>query len=351
MKNNLDIKLIEKVIEIPSLSQDHKKCLAALEVLLTKLKQEKIPCKIVTLNKFPCLIAGKCNNKTAFLSHIDVVPGTTEQFTLKQKDDRILGRGVLDMKGPLVVAFSVFIELWKNNFKNFLFVVTSDEEIGGFNGAAKLSKTILKEIKEVIILDSTAGEKLVLVQKAPFHIKITHKGRLAHGSRPWEGINSVNKVAKCSLKIEKKINNNSSEKTSAAITQIQGGQATNIIPDYALSTLDIRIKSKNEIEQVTNIVNSCCKENHCQWEKIDEPLFVEISPNNSFIKKWFLCQPNRQTIVESGASDARFLVNQNLPAIITSARGGGAHTKNEWVSQKSLIKLKNILLKFCKMVE
>ena len=50
---------------------------------------------------------------------------------------------------------------------------------------------------------------------------------------------------------------------------------------------------------------------------------------------------------ESGASDARFLVNPKIPAILTSAYGGGDHTENEWVSLKSLTQLQNVLLKFC----
>lgn len=357
MKNQIDLDLLERIVKIPSLSQNHKACLESLVVLKDKLRQNKIPSQIGTVKGFPFLTAGHTGkNKTVFLSHIDVVPGKPNQFQLQEKQGKLIGRGVLDMKGPLTVALSAFIELWNLGLKNFLFVVTSDEEIGGFNGTAELSKKILKNIKNAIILDSVSGEKLVKIQKAPFHIKICHQGKSSHGSRPWEGINSVQLVADCSLNIVKQLSKNSPEETTAAITQIQGGNSINVIPNNAFSILDVRIKSKREISQIVRTINFLVQKSGCVWEKIDQPLFVEISTTNPLLQTWISSfkkntGKNCEIATESGASDARFLVSPKVPAIITSAEGGGAHSENEWVSLKSLIQLQNILLNFVKCLQ
>jgi acetylornithine deacetylase/succinyl-diaminopimelate desuccinylase-like protein len=259
------------------------------------------------------------------------------------------------MKGPLVVSLEVFIKLWKAGLRDFLFAVTADEEIGGFNGGSFLAKK-LNKTKLAIIPDSSSGEDLVICQKAPFHIKIfDNKGRAVHGSKPWEGINSAEKVGKCCLEIVQKINKNHPDKTSAAITQIHSGSAINTIPNEAFSTIDVRISRLKEIPQIFALIEKITKANNCLWEKIDEPLIFEMSPNNVFLKKWvniFQKATGRKPklVTESGASDARFFHKAGVPAIITSVIGGGAHSEKEWASLKSLKSLEKIMFEFCKSI-
>lgn len=353
MKFSLDWKILEKLIAIPTLSQDHQACLSALELLKKKLEANEVPTKIDTNNDFPFLVAGNYEKAhTLFLSHIDVVEGSKDQFKLQKSGNKIFGRGVLDMKGPLMVALSAFVSLWKNNKRNFLFAVTSDEEIGGFNGSCFLEKNILKRIKNGFILDSTAKEKLVLIQKAPFHIKITHQGKSAHGSKPWDGVNSAEKISSCAIEIAKKIYRNDPLETSATITQIHSGTSTNVIPENAFATLDIRIKDKKEINRIIKIISTISRRENCQWEKIDEPLFVKISSSDPFIKKWEetsrkLLGHVSQATTEPTASDARFLVKKKRPFIITSVEGEGAHSGNEWANIDSLENLGKMILAFC----
>jgi len=344
MNTKLDLTILKKIIEIESLSIKPVQTFNALRLIKQKLLSLKIPVQIINRQTFPVLIAGNLSNaNNLFLSHIDVVPGNKNQFIFKQNGDKIFGRGSLDMKGPLIVSLTTFIFLWQKKIQNNIFVVTSDEEIGGFNGIPVIINKFLKEIRSAIILDSSSNEKIVLIQKAPFHIKIVSKGRSSHGSKPWEGVNSVENICKCSLNIVNAINKNSKTETSAAITQLYGGTATNVIPDKASSTIDIRIKNKKEIPEIVRLIDKLTKKQNCKWLRIDEPLFVNIPKNNEFINKW---SNNIEFTVESGTSDARFLSEKNIPILITSASGNGAHTDNEWVSKSSLERLQNNLIKF-----
>ena len=139
------------------------------------------------------------------------------------------------------------------------------------------------------------------------------------------------------------LNGNTKDITSAALTQLHGGNATNVIPDSAFSTIDIRIKSKKEVNNIIKIINMFTKKENCEWKRIDKPLFVDVSNKVNSFNKW----PGiHKFTTESGTSDARFLSSMNIPILITSAIGEGAHTQNEWVSEKSLEKLQNNIIKF-----
>ena len=352
MKNEINKSLLRKIVETTSLSGETNQCLKTLKLIEMEIKKKNIPVFIDFNKGIPFLIAGNLDKASIlFLSHIDVVPAKIDSFLMKEKDGKLFGRGVLDMKGPLVSSLEAFIRLRKNGRENIVFVVTSDEEIGGFNGTAFLVKNIFKNIEMAIISDSS-GEDLVIVQKAPFHIKVFAKGKSAHGSRPWEGKNAAENLLKCCLKIIKNVNGTSHNQTSAAITQFHSGETTNKIPDKAEATIDIRIEKESEIEELIKKIKTVTKDNQCNWEKIDEPMFFEISPNNLFIKKWqkiFKKITGKKTRlkVECGASDARFLWQElKIPIIITSAIGGGAHSDEEWVEINSLNRLSETIVKF-----
>lgn len=348
----METKLIKKLIEVKSLSSDPKECLKALKIIKKEIEDNKIPVLIKVNEGQPFLIAGNLDKASIlFLSHVDVVPAKNDCFKLTIKDNKMFGRGVLDMKGPLVASLNAFVRLWKDGKKNMIFAVTTDEEIGGFKGAAFLVESMFKNIKIAIIPDS-CSEDLVLIQKAPFHIKVVAKGKSAHGSRPWEGKNAAENLLKCCNEIIINFKSNSHEESTAVVSQFHSGQAINMVPNKAEAIIDIRIKQESEVETIINNLDNSSKKFECKWKKIDEPMFFEVEKNHFFIKKWqqaFKAVHKNQVkfIVENGASDARFLWKVlKIPVIVTSIKGGGAHSKNEWVDINSLNKLSETIFKF-----
>ena len=80
--------------------------------------------------------------KTRFIlnAHIDVVPADDSLFSLKQYGDKLMGRGVSDMK----YSIALYIIALKNIYNKYgklpsvALMITSDEENGGFNGVKHL---------------------------------------------------------------------------------------------------------------------------------------------------------------------------------------------------------------------
>lgn len=353
MKNEINRSLLRKIVETASLSGETNQCLGALKLIEMEIKKKNIPIFIDFNEGVPFIIAGNLDKASIlFLCHIDVVPAKVEFFKIKIKDNKLFGRGVLDMKGPLVASLDAFIKLWKSGKENIIFAVTSDEEIGGFKGTEFLVKNIFRKIEMAIIPDSSS-EDLVLIQKAPFHIKILAKGKSAHGSKPWEGVNAAENLLKCCAEIVKKVKGNTHQSTTATICQFHSGEATNMVPNNAEAVIDIRIKQESEVKTIIKNINNSSKKFGCEWEKIDEPLFFEAEKDNFFIKKWQEAfkevhhQKQVKFIVENGASDARFLWKElRIPVIVTSVKGGGAHSNHEWADIDSLNKLSETIVKF-----
>ena len=352
MKNNINKSLLKKLVEIKSLSQETVQCLKALKLIELEVNKENIPVFIDVNEGVPFLIAGNLQQaEVLFLSHIDVVPATNEGFKFKEVDNKFFGRGVLDMKGPLVATLDAFIKLWKAGHKNIIFAVTSDEEVGGFKGAAFLAKNILGKIKMALIPDGSS-EDMVLIQKAPFHIKITARGKSAHASRPWEGINAAENLGKCCGEILAKINGKKPEETTATLCQFHSGQTTNMLPNKAEAVMDIRIKQETEVKAMVKNLNQVTKKFGCKWEQIDEALVFEIKKEQPLIKKWqqafrAIHQKEAGFVIENGASDARFLWQElKIPIIVTSAKRAGAHSHHEWVDVNSLNQLSETIVKF-----
>lgn len=351
MKTNLNYKLLENLTSIKTVSSDSQACLNALILISNLLIKNKIPTKIVKENGNSVLIAGKDSAKILLFGHVDVVSADEKDYKLRVTKERVYGRGALDMKGPLSVMITVFVSLWCKGNSNLFLIVTSDEEIGGFNGF-KIIKEYLPGNIKVCILPDTITDNIIVGQKAPFHIEIEHNGTNAHASRPWEGKNSCELLIQCCTNLIKKINNNDREKTTATITRFNSGNSINVIPDRATATIDIRINSKKEIKNVINNIRTVTKKYNCRWKPLDKPLLFEIDKKNSFISSWVkiseqLINQTPQFQTETGTSDARFLQTLKIPVIITGTEGGGAHSKNEWISIRSLNNFQQKLLTFC----
>ncbi|UMX47774.1 MAG: M20/M25/M40 family metallo-hydrolase [Candidatus Nealsonbacteria bacterium DGGOD1a] len=66
--------------------------------------------------------------------HIDTVP-VGEKYGYKIKDDKLIGRGAVDMKGPLVGILDAFIKLYNQDTEYAPYLlITCDEEANNFKG-------------------------------------------------------------------------------------------------------------------------------------------------------------------------------------------------------------------------
>ncbi len=111
-----------------------------------------------------------------FLGHCDTVPEgegwDTPPFKLTKKGNRAYGRGSADMKGAVSVMVSLANYFKEKSTATIIYVLTTDEETGGNNGA-RLILPILKEkqlLPSYIINGDANGLQVVTRRRNPFVI-------------------------------------------------------------------------------------------------------------------------------------------------------------------------------------
>ena len=121
-----------------------------------------------------------------------MVPGEESQFEPREEEDELYGRGVYDMKGALAAMMYAVEDLQNLGCEATVeLLVVPDEE--GEHGA--------KTGAEVLISNGHVGDFLITGEPTDFHIgtqakgvldlRVTMRGKSAHGSQPWLGKNAA----------------------------------------------------------------------------------------------------------------------------------------------------------------
>jgi succinyl-diaminopimelate desuccinylase len=125
--------------------------------------------------------------------HVDVVPGTPEQYSVVVRDDKLYGRGVYDMKAACVVLTSLFCEFVDKVPYTLGLQIVTDEEPGGFDGALH---QLEQGVRADFVVCGECGRtpdvfEIANETKGIVFADVTLNGRSSHGAYPWQGDNVV----------------------------------------------------------------------------------------------------------------------------------------------------------------
>lgn len=196
--------------------------------------------------------AGDPDRGTVLLTgHMDVVPAgaaawSGDPYELRRGGDRLVGRGVADMKGSLaakILAAESFLTGVNDPGEVVLgFVV--DEEFQGRGTEAMLDRGVTADwgiIGEPTDLDVCVAEKGV----ARYDVKVT--GLSAHSGRPDRGVNAIDGMRRILDRVERfhdRLEGNASHPllTSETVTttEVESAGSPNTVPDRAHATVDWR---------------------------------------------------------------------------------------------------------------
>lgn len=221
------------------------------------------------------------SNAFMFSGHIDTVPETENHKALASfRNGYIEGLGSADMKG-FVASLICNIKNFQRSHKPIIISLTSDEETD-FYGI----ETVLSEMKKRNIALSAA----IVGEPTSSNIALSHRGnsifvgkiigKACHSSTPEQGINAINLSMEAISDIEScivKHRNNA----SICITNINGGKACNVVPDECKTTISVRAKNYNSLNEVAYDLNEI-------YKKVGEKA-VKYEINNVFNIPPFEC--------------------------------------------------------------
>lgn len=322
---------------------------------------------------------GKNGPHLAFAGHTDVVPVGDEKawnfppFEGAIKDDKLYGRGAVDMKGGIacfIAAVARYLE--KNPLEGSLsLLITNDEEGPGINGSIKLLKWAADKGEKwdaAIVGEPTnpnnLGDMIKIGRRGSLSGIITVTGHQGHVAYPERAANPLDLVIKLCEALKNPVLDKGSENfepSNLEITTIDtGNTATNVIPQQSVIRFNVRYNDnwtaetlKQEIKKRLNSVKLEKKGSLVPTFKID----WVISPGGVFLTKndeLVGCLSNAIKTVtgrtpelstSGGTSDARF-IKDYCPVVEFGLVGKTMHMVDECVAIDDLEKLTKIYENF-----
>lgn len=353
------IKLTSDLIKFRSVADNLPAKEEVMKYVEEQLKMPGVKVKKYKSRGLPSLVAtfqGEDNPQIMLNGHLDVVPAAVKDFIPKVKGNRIYGRGSGDMKAgcaTMIEAMKYFVEQDKKPSLGLM--LTADEEIGGFNGVGYLVDIKKYRPKLAIIPDGGVDlSTLVINEKGVLHLKVVAKGRAAHGSRPFNGENAIDKLIDTYTNFRKELPHikQNEWKSSMSLGYIQGGEATNKVPDYAEMKLDIRFVDHKEKNRILAFIKKAVS----RYEILAQAPPLAQDKNNNYVKAYKeVVKKKTQRSIQfqrsEGASDARFFSEVGTPVISTKINCANIHGDNEWVDIRELVQFYEILVSYIKELQ
>lgn len=302
-----------------------------------------------TGNLYACVDGGIDAEPVLFSAHMDTVEPSHGKTAVVHEDGTITSDGTTvlgsdDLAG-VVAILEGLTQLKENNIPHrpieLLFSVC-EETHGGGASAFDYSK-LKSKVAYVFDMDGAPGSA---ASSAPSILtyKVKFIGKSAHaGFEAEKGIHAIKAAAKAVTLIPC---GNIEEGVTANVGVISGGKATNIVPDCAEITGEIRSFNPDKIEDKINEVISICKA--CAEEiggSIEEKHSVEVhafaTPDEIETVKRFkkVCGEmglSGETYPTFGGSDANAYAQHGVEGIVVATGMNNCHACNEYTTVDEL---------------
>ena len=304
----------------------------------------------------PNLVAvfhGSGKARVLIIAHIDTVfgPGTVAKRPFRIEADKAYGPGVGDEKAGVVNAVSALEILHQLGFKDYAtltLLIDTSEELGS-PGSTQLIETLAKQSEvEFNMEPGDPPDALTVWRKGGGDIIIQVHGRAAHaGMVPQDGRNAVVELVHQLSALQGKFPT-SGDGITVNLTTIKTGDRTNIIPDFAQATFDVRFRMPEEFDKVLAQVKSAIVPTLVPDTTVEVttkgsayPPLVENAQVEALGKRAQRIYSELGKTVElsgnGGASESAVALSVGTPALDGLGYvGAGFHTDHEWIDLTSV---------------
>jgi glutamate carboxypeptidase len=309
--------------------------------------------------KVPCLEAinrPSSDQKPAFdllfIGHMDTVfgQGTAVDRPFRRDAKRAYGPGVCDMKGGLVTMLHVAEILEETGMTDDIAIamaINSDEEIGS-RASRPWYEDLATKSRCVFVFEPwrATGER-VLHRKGNGNFDVICHGKAAHaGAAPEEGANAVIELAHQILTVKELARIDRG--TSVNVTVISGGNADNVIPDYARAAVDVRIPDADEGQRIDKCFQSLDRNVHTPGVRVEVRGGINrppMVPSDKTLQLWEKIKGIGEGIglemglmTTGGCSDGNYTAALGIPTVdAMGTRGGCAHSADEYIELDSIV--------------
>lgn len=368
------ISLAQDLIRCPSVTPVNA---GALDVLLNALERLGFICKKLVFSEADTpdienLYArlGTDAPNFCFAGHTDVVPAgdlrawTQPPFGGEIVNGVLFGRGAVDMKGAIAAfaaAVSRFLDIHGTGFGGSIsFLITGDEEGPSINGTRKVLQWMTQqdEVIDVCLVGEPTnpdnlGDMIKIGRRGSMSGFITITGIQGHSAHPHLADNPIHRLLRVCDRLLTPLDKGTEhfQPTCLQVTTIDvGNKATNIIPDRASATFNIRFNDLHKSDDLENWICEILKEEapNCHNLRLERTGEAFLTPTGEFsdllaaaVKSVTGIKPELST--SGGTSDARFIKDYCQVAEF-GLIGRTIHKVDEQVPVETIYRLTDVYL-------
>ena len=299
-----------------------------------------------------------------FNCHMDTVePGTGVKVVRNNDIFTSLGNTVLgsDDKSGIAALIEALQVIRENDLPHIPmeYIFTTCEEIG-LLGAKALNPKYIRA-KKGYALDSSGFGRVITGAPASNRLKITVKGIAAHaGLHPEWGINAITLAGKA---LSRAPFGRIDEESTVNFGTIQGGAASNIVPEQVTIEGEVRSHSTEKLKQLTRNVEKAFLKTIRDWSdpsgeargvpeldfraELDFPL-MELAMEDEVIQRVDTAarsiDMDLNYEVAGGGSDANIFNGYGLQTAIIATGMTHVHSTDEQVSLQDMVDLTRLIL-------
>jgi len=277
------------------------------------------------------------------LGHFDTVwdVGQIERMPFRAVDGRLHGPGIYDMKSGIATAMLAVRALGDQNLPRprIVMLLTTDEEIGSGTSRSLIEEEARRSGAVLVLEPSMPGGAVKTSRKGVGEFELIVHGVAAHaGIAPGKGANAIHELAHQILSMQGF--QDLDRGMSVNVTVASGGSRTNVIPDHARASVDVRVATMEDARRIGELMRALTP--HIPGTRLEIRGGVNRPPLERGPHVLRLYEVARQCAEElgqrlgeggtGGGSDGNFTAALGVPTLDgLGPQGDGAHALDEHV--------------------
>lgn len=283
-------------------------------------------------------------------SHLDTVfdpDGPFREINVAADGKTAVGPGVVDMKGGIVIALHALEALEAAGIPvSWTYLFNSDEETGSYHSESALRAAAAEHDFGLCTEPALPGGELAIERGGSGQFLVEARGRSAHvGREPEKGVSAVTALATALVRIAEMPD--FSKGRVVSVGPLQGGAATNAVPDRARAWGNVRYPKPEIGEELGAMLDALATDPdempsiaiQRSFNRPAKPVTAPVERLAGLARECALSLDQDLPFARTGGvCDGNILQQAGLPTIDTlGVRGGGLHTPDEWIDLSSLV--------------
>ncbi len=275
-------------------------------------------------------------------AHLDTVFPFDMDLSVKREDGKIHGIGIGDNSLGVAALFGLMWMMRERSINlggDVWFVAnTCEEGLGDLRGMKAVVDRFGAGVQAYLVLEGMALGHVYHKAVGVKRYRVTARTQGGHSWSDYGQPSAVLELSKLIVQLSA-MKLPAKPRTTMNVGKISGGTSINVIPAEAWMELDLRSEGQEElvalVEAVEKLIEAADRPGvRMEANVIGERPAGEMPAQHPLVKLAQRClyEQKLDAMLTSGSTDANIPLSKGYPALVLGvSKGGGAHTRNEFI--------------------